>query len=187
MATINDWFQNLPQGIPPAEFTQQELLRIIAYLLNQGLSSDPNTGGMMIEGVTGVNQTATGNPVHVAGVDINNVVRELRVSPTGAVQISSGSSDDGKTGDDLVCSVAGTPVNAPAYATVNGVMLVARSTNVGNVYIGVDNTVSNMSGSKRGLILSQLGMPSAILPVSNLNKIWLNADNAGDGVGVLVL
>lgn len=183
---IQNWFKNLPSGMPPAELTSQELLRYIVYILNQGISSDPNTGGMMVEGVTGVNQTSTGNPVQIAGVDVNNVVRELRVSPSGVVQVSSGSSAYISTAPDLVCAVAGTAVNGSTVSTVNGVLLVARPSNVGAVYIG-DNTTTNGSGAKRGLILSQLGMPSSILPISNLNQLWINADNNGDGVGVLVL
>lgn len=65
-------------------------------------------------------------------------------------------------------------------------MIVADINNKGSVYVG-GSDVSNSSGGKRGIQLSQLGMPSTLLAIDNVNLIWVNADNAGDRVGIVKL
>jgi hypothetical protein len=87
---------------------------------------------------------------------------------------------------NLVCATAGTAVQGSNVAATNGIQLVAKPTNIGAVYIG-GNNVTNGSGNNCGIILTQAGMTSQLLPVSNLNTLWINADNNGDGVGVFVL
>jgi hypothetical protein len=87
---------------------------------------------------------------------------------------------------DITVAVAGTAVQGSSVATPNGVLLVAAITNTGSVYVG-GATVTNASGSRRGAELVQAGMPSMKLTCTNLNQIWVNADNANDKVGVVIL
>lgn len=90
------------------------------------------------------------------------------------------------TGADIAVAVAGTAVQGASAAATKGVLVVARSDNAGIVYVGGSN-VSNGSGSTKGVQLSQLGMPSQFIAVDNANKIWVNADTAGDSVGIIIL
>lgn len=90
------------------------------------------------------------------------------------------------TAPDITVLVAGTAVQGLAASTPRGVMVVAHLLNTGSVYIG-GPTVSDGSGNAKGITLTQAGMPSVVLPVENLNQIWVNADNAGDRVGVVIL
>lgn len=101
---------------------------------------------------------------------------------------SSGGASSGSltTGADITVAVAGTAVQGASAAATKGVLVVARGDNAGTVYVGGSN-VSNASGSRKGIQLSQLGMPSQFIEVDNANKIWVNADNAGDSVGIIVL
>ena len=87
------------------------------------------------------------------------------------------------TGNDLVCATAGTAVQGANVAVTNEITIIAYPTNTGNVYIGASD-VTNSSGSKRGVILLPAGMVK--LSVSNLNKVYINADTNGDGAGVFV-
>jgi len=89
-------------------------------------------------------------------------------------------------GPDIVVAAAGTPVQGASIPTNRGVLVIARLSNVGLIYAGGPN-VTNGLGSYRGLILGQLGMPPTILPVSNLDQVWINADNNGDAAGVIIL
>lgn len=98
----------------------------------------------------------------------------------------SGGSSSFNTGPDITVLVAGTAVAGIDIATPRGVLVVARSGNKGSVYVGGSN-VTKDGGGFRGAELLQAGMPSAALPVSNLNQVYINADNAGDRVGVVIL
>jgi hypothetical protein len=87
---------------------------------------------------------------------------------------------------DLVCAVAGTRVQGATVTVARGVLVTASPDNVGPVYIGGSN-VTNASGGVKGLILLQAGMPSQFIPVTNLNQLYINADNAGDRAGVILV
>lgn len=114
----------------------------------------------------------------------NDLVLEAAIVAAG----SGGGSSSGslQTGTDIVVAVAGTAVQGPTLTATRGVLVVARSDNAGFVYVG-GSDVTNAGGTKKGVILSQLGMPSQFIAVDNANKIWLNADTAGDSVGIIVL
>lgn len=100
---------------------------------------------------------------------------------------SPGTADSSfSTGPNITVLTAGVAVAGPDIATPRGVWVVARQGNTGSVYIGGSN-VTNDSGGFRGAELVQTGMNSMLLPVSNLNQIYVNADNAGDRVGVVIL
>lgn len=88
--------------------------------------------------------------------------------------------------DDIVVAVAGTAVQGPNVALLRGVWITARDTNTGQVYLG-GSGVTNGAGAQRGMTLVPAGMNSSIIPISNLNQIWINADNAGDRVGIIAL
>lgn len=90
------------------------------------------------------------------------------------------------TGDDVIVTGVGVAMQCPSLAASKGVMVVADLQNSGYVYVGGSN-VTNSSGSKRGIILSPGGMPSQLLPVNNANLLWVNADIAGDRVGLIAI
>lgn len=90
------------------------------------------------------------------------------------------------TAPDITVAVAGTAIQGVSVATPKGVLIVARSLNTGSVYVGGSN-VTQDGGGARGAELTPAGMPSVVLPISNLNQLWVNADNAGDRVGVIIL
>jgi hypothetical protein len=87
---------------------------------------------------------------------------------------------------DIVVLVAGTAVRGADHPTPNGVLVVARMGNTGSCYVGGPG-VTNASGTQRGIELTQAGMPSTILRIANTNLMWVNADNANDAVGVIIL
>lgn len=87
---------------------------------------------------------------------------------------------------DITVVNAGTAQNGVSVATPKGVMVVAALNNNGSVYVG-GSEVSNSSGGKRGAELSPLGMPSVVLPISNLDQLYVDSDNDGNRVGVLIL
>lgn len=80
---------------------------------------------------------------------------------------------------DAVVATAGTRVLAIAGGQKG--MLSAAIDNDGFMYVG-DVTVTNASGGKKGIILSQAGM-SPILT----GPVYVDADNNGDLVGVTYL
>ena len=90
------------------------------------------------------------------------------------------------SGTDIVVAVAGTAVQGPNIPATRGVLVVGRAGNTGNVFVG-GSDVTNKSGTKKSIILTPLGMPSQFIPVDNANKVWVNADNANDSVGIVAL
>lgn len=130
--------------------------------------------------------------IGVPDMDSNEVLRRilaiLNLSSsafdpnTGGGGITSGMFSTAK---DIVVAVAGTAVRGTNVGASRGILLTAFPTNTGSVYVGGPG-VSRANGDQKGLILSQLGMPSTFLPIANVNQIYVNADNAGDGVGVLI-
>ena len=87
---------------------------------------------------------------------------------------------------DTIVTAAGTAVQGPDRTTTRGVVVNAPATNVGNVYIG-PSTVTNVLGNERGIILVPGGMTPGVVPLENLNLLWVNADTNGDRVCYLVL
>lgn len=88
------------------------------------------------------------------------------------------------TAPDIIVTVPGTAVQGSNVATPKGVRLTARLENAGSMYAGGPN-VTNDLGGRRGQEITQAG--GCELLVSNLNQVYLNADNAGDRVGVVIL
>lgn len=86
---------------------------------------------------------------------------------------------------DIVNVAAGTRVQGSAVATPRGVVISARQSNQGQIYIG-DVTVTNSSGLKQGLILSP-SQQSPVLLVANLNQIYIDVDITADSAGVQIL
>ena len=91
-----------------------------------------------------------------------------------------------KTFADEIVAAAGTAEPLADVRTgANWVIICARPANAGIVYIG-DSTVTNASGSKRGIQLN--AGQSAILPAQaiptayDLAQVFVNADTIGDGV-----
>lgn len=79
-------------------------------------------------------------------------------------------------------------VGAPSVATrlpnvaCKAVLLVALQTNTSFVYVGG----SGVKGTTQsGVTLSATGMLSCLFNVSNLQDLYINADVAGEGVGVI--
>lgn len=89
------------------------------------------------------------------------------------------------TAADIVNVTPGTRVQGAAVATPRGVIISSRVANTGQIYLG-DVTVTNAAGLKKGLILAPAQQTPPIL-VANLNQIYLDADTAGDSVGVQIL
>lgn len=87
---------------------------------------------------------------------------------------------------DIIVVEAGKAVQCAGSPSPRGVLVVADPNNTGAVYVG-GSGVTNATGSQRGLILTQAGMPSQVLPVSTTSLIYVNADNAGDRVGIVIL
>ena len=87
---------------------------------------------------------------------------------------------------DITVLTAGTAVQGLNIQCPRGVMVVARLANTNPVYVGGPD-VSNASGGKGGIQLTQAGQASTILTVANVNMIWVNADTAGDRVGIVRL
>jgi hypothetical protein len=106
-------------------------------------------------------------------------------SSIDAITIAIGGSGSTQiiTLNDVVVAIAGTAVQVQSQAC-KGVAIVARIGNTGYVYVG-GSTTTNGSGTRRGIILVAGGMPPQIIPVSNSNEIWINADTANDAVGIM--
>lgn len=90
------------------------------------------------------------------------------------------------TGTDLVCATAGIQVQGANVVSTRGILIVAYPTNTGAIYIGASG-IGNASSGNKGLILLQAGMPSQFIPIDNLNKLYINSDNDGDGAGIIVI
>lgn len=136
---------------------------------------------------------ATNCPVY--GDTDNTLLQKIANLLCGSAFNSSGPTTGGSTNvtgssftsiNDANVAVAGTRVQFSAQPTPRGVLIVAKLTNTNPVYIG-GSGVTNASGGQKGITLTQAGMPSIVLPVQNTNQIYINADTAGDGVGVVIL
>lgn len=95
-------------------------------------------------------------------------------------------SSEFNTVPDITVLVAGTAVQGLNIPCSRGIKVVAALTNQGSVYLGGPD-VSNGSGGKRGIELSQAGMVDYPLAINNVNLLWVNADYAGDRVGIVRL
>jgi hypothetical protein len=73
----------------------------------------------------------------------------------------------------------GIAVNLPSVTVTKKVRLYARPNNIGRVYIG-GSDVTNSNGTKWGAPIDPDGWEDFY--VSNSNLLWINADNATDGV-----
>lgn len=137
-----------------------------------------------------------GNQFRVPSMDTDTALRyilqilnESSILGGGGSAGTGGSGSTGAsftTGSDVIVTAAGVAKQAVGVPSPRGVLVVAKVTNTGSVYIGGSN-VTNASGSRRGIELVQAGMPSVILPVSSTDLIYVNADNANDGVGLVIL
>lgn len=114
------------------------------------------------------------------------LVTQLEIINTSIEDGSGSVGTSFATAPDITVAVVGTAVQGVAASTPRGVLVVASVNNTGAVYVG-GPTTSNDVGNARGITLTQAGMPSVVLPVENLNQIWVNADNASDRVGVVIL
>lgn len=85
---------------------------------------------------------------------------------------------------DTNVAVPGTAVQSAAQAATKGVYITARAGNIGSVYVG-GSTVDRTGPT--GWTLVPAGMAPGLIQVSNSNQIWVDADNAGDGVGINVI
>lgn len=102
----------------------------------------------------------------------------------GSVTVSGSGGFTARSINNVTVAVAGTAVNFPNVAC-KAVLLVAPSRNTGIVYIG-GSGVTKGDGVQTGCQLSPLGMPSQTFNVSNLNQLYINADTAGDSVGIII-
>ncbi len=83
-------------------------------------------------------------------------------------------------------TISGTAVRITATSTpVAGVWVGGDIGNAGVILVG-DSSVSAVSGSQQGLIIGP-AESSKFLPVNNLNKIYVDADENGDAVVWLYL
>lgn len=69
--------------------------------------------------------------------------------------------------------------------TCSQVKMVALSSNTGTVRFGASGVITT-SGSETGVVLFQ-DQATEFLPVTDLNKIYINAANSGDGVAYVYL
>jgi hypothetical protein len=78
----------------------------------------------------------------------------------------------------LLVAVAGTPVQLPLLALPDGKsgVLYALQANVGDVYFG-----GSQSEASQKFFPIPAG-ESRTVKVKNFNSVWINADNAGDGI-----
>jgi hypothetical protein len=127
-----------------------------------------------------INDYASGDsPLTIIG----KILRTIRVWAAGGVPVSvgGGTSSTVVTLADQVVAVAGTRINFTAQAVTREVIITADLANTNQVYIG-DITVA---ASKKGIVLSPLGVVR--LAVSNTNLLYMDADTAGNRVGVVVI
>ena len=90
------------------------------------------------------------------------------------------------TAADIILVTPGTRVRGGSVASPRGVLVVASMTNTGSTFVGGAN-VTNATGGFRGIELLQAGMSSVVLPVANLNQIYIDGETAGNRVGVTIL
>lgn len=90
------------------------------------------------------------------------------------------------TADDIIVASAGTAVQGASMVCNRGALVVAWQDNQGRVYVG-GPTTTNGSGDRRGCVLTQAGMPSQFLQITNTDQIFVNADTNGDRVSVIVI
>jgi hypothetical protein len=102
---------------------------------------------------------------------------------TGGSTTSVGSTFNSITNQTI--DVTGTRKQLPSVPTPRGVLLVAKVGNNDPICVGgVGVTIS--TGTQCGITLTAAGMPSVVIPVSNLSQIYING-TAGDGVGIAIL
>lgn len=143
-----------------------------------------------------------GNPdpaFHTPNMDTNVAVRRILqiLNESGALASASGSGSSGggstittgntfKTLADVIVTNAGVAQQCVGSPSPRGVLVEADVANTGPIYVG-DATVTNASGSKRGLQLVAAGMSSVVIPVSTSDQIFVNADTSGDRATVTIL
>ena len=117
-----------------------------------------------------------GTPTMI-GLDDSGEIVNLRVSSDGLLNILQGGNTAFVTGQKNVAS-AGTAETLGSGA-IHQVTIVAKINNSGNIYVGA----SGSSLSSNGLILTP-GMGVQVL-IDNLSKVYIDADNSGEGVSYL--
>jgi len=85
---------------------------------------------------------------------------------------------------DTVVATPGTAVQSASQVATKGVYVTAPVSNTGEVYVGSSNVDK---GGPRGITLVPGGMAPGFIPVDNSDEIWVDADNANDRVGILVV
>ena len=74
-------------------------------------------------------------------------------------------------------AVTGTAVQLGNNALLNGVVIIAKSTNVADIMVGSSGVTNTEDGTGNGVIISPGS--SVSIPVDNTNKIYFNG-TAGD-------
>ncbi len=116
-----------------------------------------------------------------ANIEVNLPSGPQTPSPTGSAILPN--RNDFSSGQRVV-KVAGTAIQLPSFKIPNGYALsiIAKPTNVGNVYIGSSKTDAEGSNN-----FSALTPGSAVsLHIANPNLIWINVDNNNDGISWIV-
>jgi hypothetical protein len=83
------------------------------------------------------------------------------------------------TGQNTV-GTPGTAVNLPSALLFQGVVITALPGNKSQITVGPVGVTNATTGSGNGTVLAQ-GQATSFA-VNNLNLLWINATNAGDGV-----
>lgn len=121
---------------------------------------NPNTGQLeeveVIDGKLGVDTEFT--------IEGNVVVDKVQIKAPGS--ISDGSKD---------VTTAGTAVPLSSSTTCLSVNVQAKTSNSGAIYVG-GSSVDNSRGAK---LLAGDSIP---IDIDNLNKVYIDSDNNGDGV-----
>lgn len=92
----------------------------------------------------------------------------------------------GPSSSGAICSanatVGSSPVQGASVPANRGVYVSAHPSNTGNVYVGGPNVGTGAIG----IVLAK-GVTSPLIPVSNLDQLFIHGDNASDVAGLLVV
>lgn len=122
------------------------------------------------------------NFIKVIGTTISGIARSIMVDPDGRVEVPY----EGVITGRQTVATAGTRVQLTTRDIPVGlVMLIGETDNTGTVTYGGSQVV-DATATRRGQALTS-GQASQWVPVSNLNKIWLDSSVNGDGITYVAL
>jgi len=133
-------------------------------------------GGITIPPASGINVALTTDQV-LQVLALNKAITLTKVGTSSNTVSSSAASFQVKI------VTTGVAVQLPNYSLINGVILLANSTNSGPIYVGNSSAVTNVgNGNGNGFPLVAAG-GNLQLSITNTNLLWING-TAGDWISV---